>query len=228
MRLRPLFALLLAAGFMAPADASEAPGLPPVLLVHGIDDTGAIFDRMADRLALAGHGPIYTIDLAPSNGDVGLSELAVQVAQKVEAIRHETGAPRIDMVGFSLGGMVSRYYLQRLDGLTRVRRFVTISAPHAGSFSAYFRWNPGAADVRWGSAFLRDLERDAEVLSAVEMTSLWTPFDMMILPSWSSRLPFARDRMLPVLVHPWMVRDDRACEAVVEALQRPGELAERP
>ena len=149
------------------------------------------------------------------------------MAHKAEAIGREAGAAKLDLVGFSLGGMVSRYYIQRLGGAARVRRFVTISSPHGGTVAAYFRWNPGAADMRPGSPFLRELAESADTLKGVEMTTIWTPFDMMIFPSWSSRVAGARERVLPVLAHPWMVRDERACRAVVEALDGAGDIAVR-
>lgn len=220
-------ALLLTAtlAFAAPADAGAA--LPPVLLVHGIDDTGAIFEKLEPALRLAGRERVHTIDLAPNNGDVSLKELAAQVAQKAEAVCREAGADKLDLVGFSLGGMVSRYYVQRLGGSERVRRLVTIASPHGGTIAAYFRWNAGAADLRPGSPFLRELAESADALRRVEMTTIWTPFDMMIFPSWSSRVAGAKERILPVLAHPWMVRDDRACRAVVEALDGAGDIAVR-
>jgi triacylglycerol lipase len=211
-------ALMLTAtlAFASPADAGAA--TPPVLLVHGIDDTGAIFHKMEPALRAAGRERVHTIDMAPNNGDVSLTELAVQVAKRVETLCAETRCDRLDLVGFSLGGMVSRYYIQKLGGARRVRRFVTISSPHGGTVAAYFRWNPGAADMRPGSPFLKDLAATAHVLQQVETTSIWTPFDMMILPAWSSRLPGVKERVIPVLSHPWMVQDDRACRAVVEAV----------
>ena len=215
-------ALMLTAtlAFAAPADAGAA-GVPkplPVLLVHGIDDTGAIFEVMAPALKAAGRQAVYTIDLAPNNGDVGLRELAMQVSRRVECIRLDTHAEKVDLVGFSLGGMVSRYYVQKLGGVERVRKFVTISSPHAGTIAAYFRWNPGAADMRPWSPFLKELDDSVDVLKQVEATSIWSPFDLMILPCWSSSLRNVRERVIPVVSHPWMVRDDRVCQAVIEAI----------
>ena len=51
----------------------------PVLLVHGINDTGAVFYKMAPYLSQLGWS-VYDISLTPNNGKVGLDELAAQVA----------------------------------------------------------------------------------------------------------------------------------------------------
>ena len=64
-----------------------------------------------------------------------------------------------------MGGIVCRYYLQRLGGIARVDRFVAISAPEHGTWWAntcpaeLLRW-PGVAQLRPDSAFLRDLNSD--------------------------------------------------------------------
>ena len=82
-----------------------------VLLIHGIDDTGAVFNQMASYLRQLGWS-VHTLDLVPNNGAVGLDILAQQIADYVV----KTFAPEepIDLVGFSMGGIVSRYYVQRL------------------------------------------------------------------------------------------------------------------
>ncbi|MHC5826062.1 MAG: esterase/lipase family protein, partial [Nostoc sp.] len=106
----------------------------PVLLIHGIDDTETVFYQMRNYLIQTGLS-VYALNLVPNNGDVGLDELAKQVSDYVTA----TFAPeqRLDLVGFSMGGIVSRYYIQRLGGINRVQRFITISSPHHGTVVAY-------------------------------------------------------------------------------------------
>ena len=129
-----------------------------------------------------------------------------------------------DIVGFSMGAMIARYYVQRLEGLARVRRFVTIAAPHHGTWTAYLRNNPGARDMRPGSPFLQDLNRNAESLSGLSFTSIWTPLDLMIVPSSSSRLSVGRSIPVLSLAHPLMVRDGRVLR-LVESILTDGALS---
>ena len=42
-----------------------------------------------------------------------------------------------------MGGIVARSYVQRFGGIERVRRFITISAPHRGTYVAYAMGNKG-------------------------------------------------------------------------------------
>ncbi|MDB9525036.1 alpha/beta fold hydrolase [Oscillatoria sp. CS-180] len=188
----------------------------PILLIHGIDDTAVVFDKMAaylsDRLAV----PVHTLNLAPNNGDLGLDELALQVKAYID--QHIDAAMKLDLVGFSMGGIVSRYYVQRLAGWQRVRRFVTLSSPHNGTWSGFLRNNIGAAQMRPNSSFLHDLNQSLDELTQVEFTSLWTPYDLMIVPASSSRLPLGTMRQLPVLLHPWMLVDERSLATVADIL----------
>jgi triacylglycerol lipase len=190
----------------------------PVLLVHGIDDTRAIFWRLVLTLENLGWD-VHAIDLLPSNGEAGLEHLAAQVAAYVE----QNFAPEqaIDLVGFSMGGIVSRYYVQRLGGLQRVDRLVTLASPHNGTWTALLRPNLGASQMRVGSKFLSDLNRDALQLQQINFTSLWTPFDSMIIPPTSSEMPVGESRQVWVGGHAWMVTDAKSILAIAESLSEP-------
>ncbi|MBP0011820.1 MAG: alpha/beta fold hydrolase [Roseofilum sp. SBFL] len=191
----------------------------PVLLIHGIDDTGAVFRKMA--VVLEGQGWLtHALDLVPNNGQVGLDRLAEQIQGYVE--RTFSQDTRFDIVAFSMGGIISRYYLQRLGGLERCDRFITLSSPHHGSLMSYVRQNPGCVQMRPNSQFLQDLNRDFDRLNSVQFTSIWTPNDLMILPAKSSNVPVGKNITVPVLIHPWMLTDDRIIELVGQYLKKTG------
>ncbi|WP_448267898.1 esterase/lipase family protein [Nostoc sp. DSM 114159] len=193
----------------------------PVLLIHGIDDTEAVFHKMAAQLRLQGWS-VYSLNLLPNNGDVGLDELAKQVADYVTA----TFAPEqsLDLIGFSMGGIVSRYYVQRLGGINRVQRFITISSPHYGTVVAYGSRRPGCLQMRPDSIFLKDLNSDAVMLEQLDFTSIWTPYDLMIVPANSSQMPVGSQVIVPVTLHPWMLTDPRSLRVVTTALAKPIKL----
>ncbi len=190
----------------------------PVLLIHGIDDTHAVMEPLGRYLDGRGWRS-FSFDMVPNDGQVGFDELARQVKSQVAAVRAQTGAAKVDLVGFSLGGMVARVYLQELGGASEVERLVTISSPHHGSWMAYLRWNVLGEELRPGSRVYQRLNANLAALSGVRHTALWTPFDLMIVPSWSSVLPGAREVRIPVVLHPLMLRDARCHEAVEAALR---------
>lgn len=195
--------------------ASSPHSAVPVVLVHGFKDDAAKMRRLARHLQAEGRQP-HSCTVAPSWGQVGVDALAEQLKAFIEASVPD-GQP-VDLVGFSMGGLVSRYYLQRLGGLERVRRFVTIATPHGGSLWAWLLPNAACRQMRPGSAFLLDLARDADRLAPTGFTSFWTPFDAIVLPAKSAVLPAARCRKIWCLAHPLMVREPRCLRAVAEAL----------
>jgi len=190
----------------------------PVLLVHGLNDTAAVFYKMAPRLANLGWS-VYDISLTPSNGDVTLDILAEQVAAYIE----KTFDPeqKLDLVGFSMGGIVSRYYVQQLGGIKRVQRFITIASPHQGTSIAYLSKLPGCMQMRPDSPMLQELNQNRAILESLNFTSIWTPYDLMIVPAQSSHMPLGKEVIIPVLLHPWMLTDSRSIQAVVNALSEP-------
>lgn len=190
----------------------------PVVLVHGIWDTQAVFRSMRRYLEDRGWS-VHSLDLKPNNGNVGLDRLAQQVADYVA--HHFAPTQAIDLVGFSMGGIVSRYYLQRLGGINQVQRFVAISAPHYGSQWARLQFNPGCEHLRPNSPFLQDLNQTLDQLASLAVTSIWTPYDLMIIPAQSSHLPLGHEVTLPVLTHAWMLTDPRSLAAIATALSTP-------
>ena len=192
--------------------------LNPVVLVHGLTDTNVIFKPMTTYLQKHGW-VVHSLDLIPSNGDCELDRLAHQLDTYIQ-----TNLPDqqpFDLIGFSMGGIVSRYYVQRLGGLDRAQRFITISSPHNGTLTAHLSQRPGCMQMRPNSSFLNDLNRDALMLEKLNFTSIWTPMDLMIVPATSSQLRVGRNVLVNVPLHSWMVRDFRGLEAVANALREP-------
>ena len=189
----------------------------PVLLLHGIFDTGRIFDRMATDLTRQGWD-VHRLDMRPNFGIASIEQLAAQVADYVA--EHLSEQP-IDIVGFSMGGIVARYYLQRLGGLSQVQRFITLSSPHHGTLTGNAWPLVGGQQMSYHSDFMRSLNADVKQLHQVQFTSVWTPYDLMILPANSSQLGIGRELTVPILVHRWMVSDPRCIAIVQDELSEP-------
>lgn len=190
----------------------------PVVLVHGLDDSPRAFWAMKRRLNRDGFSQVSAVRLTPNNGAVPLEALAEQLQAHVEQVRRETGSDRVDVVGFSMGALVSRIWMLEQGGRHHVRRLVSISGPHAGTATGWLRGNAGAAQMRWNSPLLQRLPNEAKDFAPAEVFSLWSPLDLMIIPAHSSRVPGARERTFPVLLHPLMLFDGRVLRSVSEAL----------
>jgi triacylglycerol lipase len=214
-------ALLLVAGAWSRGkaeviEAKAAGASSPVVLVPGIWDTSSVFNRMTARLEKEGWSAL-AVSLKPNDGSVTLEQSAEELRQFIDA---KIGPRRsLDMVAYSMGGLVARYYAQRLGGLARMKHFVTISTPHHGTGAAYLGPLPGEREMRPESPFLKDLDRDIDRLSLVSVTSIWSPLDIVVSPAVSSRLPFGSEVQIPVLLHFLMPGDERVIQAVIRGLK---------
>jgi triacylglycerol lipase len=192
--------------------------LTPVLLVHGILESGRRFGRMADALRRDGREP-HVVAYTPNDGSLGIDRLAEQLAEYIDA--HIDPAGPLDLVGNSMGGLVCRYYIQKLGGVNRARRLVTLASPHRGTALAYLHGHPAIRQMRPGSAFLAELNADHTWTKRVQWTSIWTPFDLVIVPANRSRIAPAADHRVWVLLHPWVVSSRRVIRLVREILRTP-------
>jgi hypothetical protein len=63
-------------------------------------------------------------------------ELIQSLKEKIEQIKTQTGAEKVDLIAHSLGGLVSKYYL-KYYGQNSVNKFIDIATPHLGAPSAF-------------------------------------------------------------------------------------------
>jgi len=186
-----------------------------VILVHGIIDDARKMELMARSLRRQGR-IAHTVSLTPSTGRLGLDELAKQLDEFVHLKIPE--GQKFDLVAFSMGGLVCRYYAQRLGGLSRLDHLITLATPHRGTWMAYGAWNRGCRQMRPNSDFLRDLNSDIHTLDRIKFTSIWTPLDLMIIPATSSRTGVGREIRIWMPAHPLMVWHPACHRAVARCL----------
>jgi triacylglycerol lipase len=194
----------------------------PVLVVHGIWDSRERIEPLIAGLNARGLRNVASFDLIPNTGRAPIAELARQVQVHAAALAGEHATAKIDLVGFSMGALAARYYLQRCGGRDRVRRFISISGPHAGTWTAFALPFEGVRQMRPGSALLRDLDADQQPFGDVDVHCIYTSLDVMIVPATSSVLRNARSvHRVGVPLHRWMLSDRRVLDIVAGLLRAP-------
>ncbi len=169
-----------------------------VVLVHGFGDTGRLFRRLWRHLEARGH-LCHAPTFHPRDGGLGLEDLSGKLAWFIRA-NVARGAP-VALVGFSMGAIVARHYLQARGGARSTRVFFSIAGPHRGTLSAYFHGGAGVRQMRPGSTFLRDLDAGAGALRGLPVFTYRTPLDLMVVPSRSARIAAASERVLWCPLH---------------------------
>ena len=156
---------------------------PPVVLLNGwetgftgvcpiANSASETFGNLAQYLVGDGVPVVYLFDNCLEDPGQTIETLGNDLGIFLNSIKYDNGAqvPQIDVVAFSLGGLIARAYLAGLQpngtlappAATLVRNLVLIATPNFGSFVAgnsAFSLVPGSqsTELEPGSAFLWNL-----------------------------------------------------------------------
>ncbi|MFJ2583407.1 alpha/beta fold hydrolase [Streptomyces sp. NBC_00376] len=169
----------------APAGASVLPSEgdehPPVVLLHGFIDNRSVFVLLRRCLARHGWRHLESLNYSPLTCDIRTA--AELLGRHVEEICARTGHREVDIVGHSLGGLIARYYVQRLGGDQRVRTLITLGTPHGGTAVAPLASaHPIVRQMRTGSTPIEELRRPAPGCRT-RFVSFWSELDRVIVPA---------------------------------------------
>ena len=196
---------------------------PPVMLVHGYLSPAKALYPMQTALGRRGRSA-HLVSLPPlAIGAVW--DMALSLDQSVDRVLRETGAPKVDVVGVSLGGLTALWWLRRLAGYRRARRLVAVGTPFLGTPFAHvgvclLGWaGPGAAQCLPDSTLIRSLAGGSPIPS----TSIAACGDR-IAPPESCVLEGAENVVLPgpglsLVAHQWLILHRKTIDRVHLALE---------
>jgi triacylglycerol lipase len=156
----------------------------PIVLVHGIVDNRSAFAVLRRTLRRRGYGRITTLNYSPLTSDV--RRAAEHLSRHVERVCDQTGYEEVFIVGHSLGGIIARYYVQRLGGDHRVNTLITLGSPHAGTHTARLLPLPVARQLRPGSELMTELAEPARCRT--RFVAIYSDCDEVVVPSRSASL----------------------------------------
>ncbi|ADC64190.1 esterase/lipase family protein [Allochromatium vinosum] len=188
-----------------------------IVLVHGIFDTERIFKNVSNLMTAHGY-KTFSINLRPNYGIAGIEDLAFQL--KIFAESKIPRGEQFSLIGFSMGGIVSRHYLQNLGGTNNVNKFIAVSSPHYGTVLSYLLPLKGSLQMRPGSTYLRNLNSNVDSLLPVRPVSFWTKYDQMIIPQKSAIMSVGDSVQMPIFPHRRMVTSKLASHALVECIRK--------
>lgn len=171
---------------LPPSDAPRLPTeeKPPVVLLHGFIDNRSVFVLLRRSLAQHGGRHLESLNYSPLTCDIRAA--ADLLGRHIEDICERTGQERVDVVGHSLGGLIARYYVQRLGGDHRVRTLVTLGTPHGGT---------RAVPLADAHPIVRQMRPDSEVMEELRepapgcrthFVAFWSDFDHVMTPPESA------------------------------------------
>ena len=182
----------------------------PVVLVHGtFNNMRQTWNTLSPQLAAQGYC-VFALNYGDVSGGVspvkavgGIAASARELATFVRRVRHATGAARVDLVGYSQGGLLARQYLRFEGGERQVQALVALAPSNRGTKTlaaeAVARFGlstwlvrrvcPACADQLWSSDLVRELNLGSMTLPGIEYTVISTVRDGVVVPYTSQQLP---------------------------------------
>lgn len=187
----------------------------PVVLLHGTFGTAAEhFSVLAPLLQEEGWC-VYALDYG-NQGTAPVAASAKELAAFVDQVLEVTEADRVDVVGYSQGGMLPRQYLRFEGGAPKAQGLVGIAPSNHGTGGGILvrgQADPDAADGEPGigdclacldqlanSTFMRTLNQDGDILTGADgahlrYTTIATRLDLVVIPYTSQALQGPPDRV---------------------------------
>ena len=130
-----LVAAMIIRGLARPVGPAPQDQPGPVLLVPGYGGRVASLDPLAAALRQAGRTVVVVERLGDGTGDLRGRGRAPGPRWRDQALA-DTGAPSVDVIGYSAGGVVARLWVRDHGGAARARRVLTLGSPHHGTSQA--------------------------------------------------------------------------------------------
>ena len=189
-------------------------------MIHGLWNTSSIFSPITSKL-----DDIGIEYFAPTlNHSYGMTSIIDLTNKLNELILEKYGLDKeLDILGFSMGGIIGRYWIQKFNGHKRTRRFISIGSPHKGRLTAQlvpkypFR---GISEMKINSKFLRELAKNDFVLAEIDYISFFTYWDLMVFPSWWTNLNFGKKISVKVFKHRNLVRNKYVVDKITSEITR--------
>ena len=153
----------------------------PVIVLGGIHDPGLVASHIADVIRDSVPDRSQVVDLS-FFGDLTFDDCATKLIRFVDEtfpnITSDSETIEVDVVAFSMGGVVARFaasdaYAKASGRRLNIARLFTISSPHDGADLADWpTLDDRVKDMRKGSAFLATL--NSESLAPIHRYELFT------------------------------------------------------
>jgi pimeloyl-ACP methyl ester carboxylesterase len=135
----------------------------PILLLHGLGQKASVWDKHAIKFYEKDLGLKHAGILKPSKKGIYLDKKSnstmdfftvqfsnptdsvegwtKELEQCIAFVREKTGAEKVILIGYSMGGLTGRHYLTKHVKDHHVQRLITIGSPHQGSaFAKVYNW----------------------------------------------------------------------------------------
>ena len=190
----------------------------PIILIHGLWNTSAIFNSLIKKLDYY-DVEYYAPTLEHYLGRISIIKLAESIDELI--IKKYGNEREIDILGFSMGGIIASYWIKKFNGYLKTKKFISIGSPHRGTLTAQFVPKilfKGIYEMKINSSLLKELSEYDYLLKKIDCISFYTKWDFMVFPGSRAILPVGRKYNLNIYKHRNLVRNPIAINAIVNSI----------
>ena len=187
-------------------------------MIHGLWNTSSIFSSITPKL-----DEIGIEYFAPTlNHSYGMTSIIDLTNILNELILEKYGLEKeLDILGFSMGGIIGRYWIQKFNGYKRTKRLISIGSPHRGTLLAQLVPKypfKGISEMKINSKFLRELSKNDFLLDDIECINIFTYWDLMVFPGWWANLNSGEKISVKVYKHRNLVKNKFSVDKIIEKI----------
>ena len=190
----------------------------PIILIHGLWNSSAIFSSITSKLDEIGID-YFAPTLEHEYGMTSIVELANILNDLI--IEKYGYKKKLYILGFSMGGIIGRYWIKKFVGYKRTRKFITVGSPHKGTITSLLVPKypfKGISEMKINSRLLKELSKYDYLLNDIECISFFTYWDLMVLPGWRSYMNSGEKIPLKVYKHKNLMRNPLAVERIINKI----------
>lgn len=178
-----------------------------VVFIHGF--AGGEYEHTFLKKSIIDKCECFDFTYREKYGNISLVELAKRLNYFIE---ENVSSDIISIIGISQGGIIARYYIENL-AKKKVEKCFCICSPSNGSYLAYLIRRVGVCELRPKSKFLNNLS-----CKKSEYYCVYTPFDLMVIPGWSSIMKNSINQRVYSLFHHLAFRSKKTIKFVRDNL----------
>jgi len=187
----------------------------PVILVHPYLMNRGCMIYLFLKLKKEGYKNVYALTINPKFAPIEFQ--AARFAEMVEQILKKHNSQKFIGIGHSQGGIILRYYVQKMNGLDKIEKLITIGSPNQGTKLGIFARSFNGRQMNYQSDFIKNLNQ--EIPKELKLLCIFSPTDNMILPWTAGKLQEKDYYITPPLGHGSLIFSPDVANKIISYLE---------